>query len=67
MYPPLPSPRCRSTLRPPARIIAVLKVGPKFIYNLVTKAKYYGKPTYESLRKTLVAMKIMLLSIKLKI
>ena len=37
--------------------IAVLKVGPKFIYNLVTKAKYYGKPTYESLRKTLVAMK----------
>ena len=37
--------------------IAVLKVGPRFIYNLVTKAKYHGKPTYESLRKTLVAMK----------
>ena len=37
--------------------IAVLKVGPKFIYNLVTKAKYYGKPTYESLRKSLVSMK----------
>ena len=37
--------------------IAVLKLGPRFVYNLITKAKYHGKPTYESLRKTLVAMK----------
>ena len=37
--------------------IAILKVGPKFVYNLVTKAKYSDKPTYESLRKSLVAMK----------
>lgn len=37
--------------------IAVLKVNKRFIYNLVTKAKYSDKPTYESLRQSLVAMK----------
>lgn len=37
--------------------IAVLKVNNRFIYNLVTKAKYSDKPTYESLRQSLVAMK----------
>ena len=29
----------------------------KFIYNLVTKEKYYGKPTYESLEQSLVFMR----------
>ena len=37
--------------------LAILRVGPKFVYNLVTKAKYSDKPTYESLRKSLVALK----------
>ena len=30
----------------------------KFVYNLVTKAKYSDFPTYESLRKSLLAMKV---------
>ena len=30
----------------------------KFVYNLVTKAKYSDFPTYETLRKSLLAMKI---------
>ena len=37
--------------------IAVLKDNARFIYNMVTKAKYSDKPTYESLRQSLVAMR----------
>lgn len=37
--------------------IAILKVESKFIYNLVTKARYFHKPTYENLRQSLQAMK----------
>lgn len=37
--------------------VAVLKEGEHFIYYLVTKEVYWGKPTYESLDKCLVAMK----------
>ena len=37
--------------------IAVLEEKKRFIYNLVTKEVYSGKPTYESLRKTLQEMK----------
>ena len=37
--------------------IAILKVESKFIYNLVTKNRYFDKPTYKSLRQSLVAMK----------
>ena len=37
--------------------IAILIVESKFIYNLVTKNRYFDKPTYESLRQCLVAMK----------
>ena len=37
--------------------IAILKVGSKFIYNLVTKDKYFNKQTYENLRQSLAAMK----------
>jgi len=39
--------------------VAVLQLAPgdKFTYNLVTKAKFWHKPTYEHLRMSLVAMK----------
>ena len=37
--------------------VAILKEGRRFIYNLVTKAKYSDFPSYESLRQSLVAMK----------
>ena len=37
--------------------IAILKVESKFIYNLVTKARYFDKPTYENLWQSLQAMK----------
>jgi O-acetyl-ADP-ribose deacetylase (regulator of RNase III) len=38
--------------------IAVLKSELNtFIYYLVTKQKYYGKPTYDSLTKSLISMK----------
>ena len=37
--------------------IAVLRDRSRFIYNLVTKEKYYGKPSYESLRQALEKMK----------
>ena len=42
--------------------IAVLADGRRFIYNLVTKEKYSDKPTYESVRKSLEAMKAHALS-----
>ena len=37
--------------------IAVLQDGARFIYNLVTKELYHGKPTYETLRRSLEKMK----------
>jgi len=37
--------------------VAVLKDRSRYIYNLVTKEKYHGKPTYESLRRSLQCMK----------
>ena len=37
--------------------IAVLKDGKRFIYNLVTKEVYHGKPTYDSLRRCLEKMR----------
>ena len=37
--------------------VAELKVGSRFVYNLVTKEKYSDKPTYHSLRKSLEAMR----------
>jgi len=37
--------------------IAVLNDGSRYIYNLVTKEKYYSKPTYENLRQSLEKMK----------
>ena len=37
--------------------LAVLKEDRKYIYNLVTKEKYSDKPSYESLRSSLEAMK----------
>ena len=29
----------------------------RFIYNLVTKERYYDKPTYDTLRQSLIAMR----------
>jgi len=37
--------------------VAVLKERERYIYNLVTKEKYSDKPTYDSLRKSLEAMR----------
>jgi len=37
--------------------VATLKVGDRYIYNLVTKPKYSDKPSYDSLRRSLEAMK----------
>jgi O-acetyl-ADP-ribose deacetylase (regulator of RNase III) len=37
--------------------VATLMDGKRFIYNLVTKAKYSDKPTYESLRQSLESMR----------
>ena len=37
--------------------VAILKIGPgRYIYNLVTKEKYSGKPTYQSIRESLKEM-----------
>ncbi|XP_060794128.1 ADP-ribose glycohydrolase OARD1 isoform X3 [Neoarius graeffei] len=37
---------------------AVLKRGERFVYYLITKQKYNQKPTYETLRQSLEAMKV---------
>lgn len=40
--------------------VSPLRIGPigsKFAYNLVTKEKYYQKPTYECLKQSLEAMR----------
>lgn len=37
--------------------LAVLKRGERYIYYLVTKEKYWNKPTYDSLKSSLLAMK----------
>ena len=40
--------------------VSPLSIGPfggKFVYNLVTKEKYFHKPTYASLRSSLEAMR----------
>ena len=37
--------------------IAVVTDGRRFIYNLITKDKFYNKPTYENLRHALIAMR----------
>ena len=37
--------------------VAAVRHGSRYVYNLVTKPKYSDKPTYESLRKSLEAMR----------
>ena len=37
--------------------VGPIRVNERFIYNLVTKEHYWGKPTYECLKKSLFAMK----------
>ena len=36
--------------------VAVLERNGRYIYYLITKEKYYNKPTYDTLRQTLVTM-----------
>ena len=38
--------------------LAVLKDGDRFVYNLVTKERFSDTPSYESLEKSLEAMKV---------
>ena len=35
----------------------MLKKGQRFVYYLITKEKYSGKPTYDTLRDSLLSMK----------
>ena len=42
--------------------VATLKVDGRYIYYLITKLKYNDKPTYETLRESLVDMKVNLLT-----
>jgi len=37
--------------------VAILKRGSRYIYYLITKLKYWDKPTYNDLKESLVAMK----------
>lgn len=37
--------------------VAILKDKERFIYNLITKEKYFNKPTYQSMSSSLEAMK----------
>ena len=37
--------------------MAVLKRGKRYVYYLITKKKYSDKPTYDTMRSSLVAMK----------
>ena len=39
---------------------SVLRVEDRTIYYLVTKSKYYEKPTYSSVRKSLISMRILM-------
>ena len=43
--------------RPSVGEIVVLKGGNRFVYNLVTKKRYFNKPTYETLSLALQEMK----------
>ena len=37
--------------------VAPLRVGNRFVYNLVTKERYFSMPTYDSLRESLLCMR----------
>lgn len=37
--------------------VAILKDQDRFIYNLITKEKYFNKPTYQTMHSSLEAMK----------
>ena len=37
--------------------VAVIKVGDIFVYNLVTKFRFFNKPSYRTLEESLIAMK----------
>lgn len=38
--------------------VAVLKDKDRFIYNLITKEKYFNKPTYQTMHSSLEAMRV---------
>ncbi len=37
--------------------VAAIAEGNRYIYNLITKEKYYGKPTYDSLKRFVLSLK----------
>lgn len=37
--------------------VAILRRGSRFVYYLITKPKYFHKPPYDALRRTLVSMR----------
>ena len=37
--------------------VVVLEDGDRYVYNLVTKDKYFNKPTYDTLKSALLAMR----------
>ena len=37
--------------------VSIIQENERFIYNLVTKSRYFHKPTYESLKSCLIEMK----------
>eukprot|EP00760_Papus_ankaliazontas_P033607 PhM_4_TR6497/c0_g1_i1/m.61601 len=43
--------------RAPIGGVAVLKRGDQYVYYLITKQRYFHKPTYDDLRRSLVAMR----------
>jgi len=38
--------------------VAAIAEGNRYIYNLITKEKYYGKPTYDSLKRLVLSLKL---------
>lgn len=37
--------------------IAVIRVGENYVYNLVTKLRFFNKPSYKTIRESLIAMR----------
>lgn len=46
-------------------IVPYLQVGDRYIFYLVTKEKYYGKPTYDTLYSSLLELKKLLLQLNI--
>ncbi|XP_072853537.1 ADP-ribose glycohydrolase OARD1 isoform X5 [Pogona vitticeps] len=51
-------PDCKRRKEKKTGDVAILKRDDRYVYYLITKSKYFYKPTYDNLRKSLEAMKI---------